>query len=678
MNLLKYFILTLFITIPTIKAFSGQPYMKYGKISDEEVNMKLCPFDSNASAVVLGDIGYTRFFITEEDVNVSFERHVRIKIFNKEAFYKGNFSFRLYKLSSGEEEKILSIKGHVYNLNNGKLEKSKLTNDNIFNDELDKNHDIVKVVMPDIKEGSIIELKYTMQSPFLFNLQPWYFQDDIPTVFSRYEAGIIEWYHYKNWIEGYINVDLQEEKKNEKFSFIQSAKITPGMNGGRTSSSTVELDAEVTYKTFTASNVPAFKDEPYITTPKDYLSAIRFELQSTRYPWTTNKNYTNTWRDINELLLRDEDFGVTLKSNGHLKGVSETIMAKTDDALQKAALSYEYIKNKIAWDGRYRTRAERSIRHAYNETKGNSADINLNLVALCRRTGLEAYPVLVSTRKHGKVRPGLVSLTQFNHVIAAVKLNNSYLLMDAIDRNCPYNLLPPQSLNGKGRLINKTEGEWVDLYSKVQRNELAMINLTFDENFNLTGTLSYKASDYGALQVRKMYKKEESEEDFVIEFEEKMDGVDISDLKIENLDSLHKPIVVKSSIKIEDGINKAGDMIFLNPKVVDKMVENVFKRQERVYPIDFNYPFKEQYMISIKLPEGYTFDEIPEPLVIALPENHGKYVFNIRTLGNTIQLTNQFAINQTLFPGTDYQGLKRFFEMIVTKEAEQVVIKKVN
>lgn len=663
----------------TSNVFAEKDFMKFGKITDRDLAISVCPFDSSAGAVILGDIGKSTFEVEENGTKLNFSRHVRIKIFNKESLEKGNFNIYLYRGTGGDYEKTGSIKGAVYNIVNGKLEKTKLTTDNIFRENVNKNRDVVKITMPNVKEGSIIDLYYTTISPFIFNIEPWYFQHDIPTLKSKYEVGVIEWFNYKSWVEGYLIVDKSTKSTNKTFSFLRSSQFTPNGKGSLiTGSERINFEAEVNYQTYFAENIPAFKDEPFITNPYDYYSSVHFELQWTKYPGSVVKSYTKEWKDINKLFNEDNNFGYTLKRDNHLNEIAESITAKETLPEYRAKLAYEHICEQMVWDGRYRKFAESTIKRAYNEKSGNSADINLNLVALCRLTGLEAYPVAVSTRSHGKIRPGYPNFSQFNHIIAAVKIEGKYLLMDAIDDNCPYNLLPPQSLNGQGRLINKAEGEWIDLYTNKANTEVYLGNLAIKEDMSLSGNLSLKAMNYGALNFRKEYKSEESQEDYIVELEERLDGINIEEFNVRNLDSLHKPIVITSAINTSNGVHKMNNLMFFSPKVIGRMEENIFKQEERVYPIDYNYPIKEQYMFNIQLPEGYEVDELPKPLVMSLPENKGRYVYVVKAVGNTLQLNCQFTINETIIPGGSYPEIKKFYELIVAKEAEQIVIKKTN
>ncbi len=679
MNSLKFLSLVTLCILISKNVFSEKVYMKYGKISENEIAMNVCPIDSNASAVVLGAIGRTNFKITQSDITIVFEKHIRIKVFDKEAFDKGNFKIYLYKGQNGKSEKITNIKGSVFNMTDGKLQKSKLSNDNVFRKELNTNHDVVNVSFPNITEGSIIDLDYQIESPFLFNFQPWRFQDDIPTLHSEYNVEIIEWFNYKNWMEGYIPIKRTETDRTETFKYTISPHMNANMGGGITSAKQVDLKPMVKYIKYLATNVPAFKNEPFITTPSDYLSSVQFELQTIKYPNSILKNYTSTWDKINETLLKDSNFGFALKADGHLKDIANTINSIASTPEQKARLAYEHISQKMAWNKSFRVETTSTLRKAYKENSGSSADINLNLVALCRLLGLDANPVIVSTRTHGMIRPGLVSLTQFNHVITAANINGQYILMDATDNSCPYNLLPSYSLNGKGRMVIPGLGCWIDLYSKTAKNESFYLNLTMDENLNLTGDLAYKGRNYAAVETRNEYKQDDSEDKFISNIEKKLSDADVSEFSIENVDSINNPIIIKSKVVLKDRISQAGDMLFLNPKVINRTIENIFKREERTYPVDYNYPIKEMVVVTITFPDNYEIDEIPQPKIASLPENEAKYIFSINKMGeNSIQFTNRYQINKTIFSGMEYPNLRKFNEIIVAKEAELVVLKKIN
>src|SRR5690606_29749619 len=91
--------------------------------------------------------------------------HERIKIYNKEGFDYATKIISLYKNESDKED-VTSLKGFTYNVINEKVENTKLEKEGIFNSLVSKFYHQKKFTMPNIKEGSVIEFKYSITSPF--------------------------------------------------------------------------------------------------------------------------------------------------------------------------------------------------------------------------------------------------------------------------------------------------------------------------------------------------------------------------------------------------------------------------------------------------------------------------------------------------------------------------------
>ena len=82
------------------------------------------------------------------------------------------------------------------------------------------------------------------------------------------------------------------------------------------------------------------------------------------------------------------------------------------------------------------------------------------------------------------------------------------------------------------------------------------------------------------------------------------------------------------------------------------------------------------YTLTLEIPEGYVFDETPKPVKVALPENKALFEYRIEKEGNSLVLTHRFVINQVVFLYDEYQLLKDFYNKMVEKHNELVVIKK--
>src|SRR5690606_30544412 len=82
-------------------------------------------------------------------------------------------------------DKIISFKAVTYNLEGEKIVETKVKNSDIFTEKINKYWEVQKTTFPNVKDGSVIEYKYTMQSPFYRNIPRWYFQGSIPVMYSE-------------------------------------------------------------------------------------------------------------------------------------------------------------------------------------------------------------------------------------------------------------------------------------------------------------------------------------------------------------------------------------------------------------------------------------------------------------------------------------------------------------
>jgi hypothetical protein len=124
----KALLISLTFCFSVISQLSAQKsFMKFGKIPEQDIEMTVYPNDTSAAAVVLGDFGFTRFAISEDEgFYLNFTRHIRIKILKKTALSWADFRIVLYVGQGGDDEEVNMLKGFTFNMENGKLSKYKL------------------------------------------------------------------------------------------------------------------------------------------------------------------------------------------------------------------------------------------------------------------------------------------------------------------------------------------------------------------------------------------------------------------------------------------------------------------------------------------------------------------------------------------------------------------------
>jgi hypothetical protein len=648
---------------------------KFGDVPVEDLNMTIYSPDSTASAVILVDFGESELrYNQEKGFVLGFERHLRIKILKPDGLSFADQEIRTYN-RSGNSEKISVLKGITFNLENGKVVETKLKNDQVFKTTFDKNWDITKFSMPNVKVGSVIDITYSVTSDFFMNFQDWEFQSTIPVVWSEYRARVPEYFHYDKYMQGYVTLHANESERAPTQITLRWKDDLEDRTAGRSPFHEEKIDLMETKFRWIAKEVPAFKAEPFLTTPKDYISKINFELASTQFPRQPIRNYLGNWNEINKTYFESNDFGGEITSNGYLKKTVEELTAGIVAPKEKVAAIVNYLKKTVAWDGRSTDFSGSQLKKVLDDKKGNSAEINLLLCSMLEKAGLEVYPILSSTRDNGFIREMYPHSSQFNYVLCGVKLDDNLLLLDATDPFLAYNIIPERCLNGKGMAVAKSGPFWVNLAHVNKTKTIATATLNLNENGELAGQVSVERTGYSAANQRKKYQKL-GETEYLKEFGTSKDW-DITKSSFENLKDYHLSFKEKHEVGIfNNQVTQAGDVIYINPFVLLQKESNPFKLEKREYPVDFGFSNDEIYVATITIPDGFVVEELPKSKVMMLPENASKFMFNVSQAGNKIMITSNLSINKSLFIQDEYPGIREMFNQIVAKHSEQIVLKK--
>lgn len=672
-SLIKILFLSFLMISILSTSFSQKPPMKYGKVDMADMEMTVYEKDSSASAVVLADFGKSYF--SWDEINrfqLKFERHVRVKVLNKNGYDQGDVEVYLYHDGSNKEV-LVGLKGTVYNLENGKIVKSKLDNKSIFEEVINNYSTATKFTMPNVREGSIIEYTYKISSDFYFNYREWEFQKEIPIIWSEYNASFPEYVHYQKVSQGYLPFKINtSEVKPKSIILVSQNNRGFGNQGGRTS--TEKIDFQENHYKWVVEHAPAFVGEPYMTTYKNYISKISFELESTKFPNRPFNNVMGDWATLNKKLLESEYFGLKVKGSNFLKKQTELLTAGESTNLGKATAIYDYVKKTIEWNGYNSVYLNSNFKKPLEENKGNSAEINLLLASMLQKSGLNASPVLISTRSHGIVRTEYAISDQFNYVICKLDIDGKTMLLDATDQYLTMGVLPERCLNGKGWVVSEASSGWVDINTHNKRATRTVGNLELLETGILSGTIEHRYGGYRAHAPRKTYSTK-GKEDYISDIKSKSSW-NIKTLEIENNKELSKPFILKYDLELDSEAESLGEQIYFNPLIGNRMEVNPFKLEERQYPVDFACPLEEMYYMTYIIPDGYHVEEHPQQMAIALPDKAGVYLYTVTTQGNKLTIMSKLNINKTLFLPSEYPNIKEFYAQVVAKQNEQVVLKK--
>ncbi len=669
-------ILSLLVVFFVSQSIMAQDY-RFGKVSKEELQEKFNPLDSSASAAYLYKYRKT-FYEYQKDKGFQLITKVyeRLKIYNQEGFDYATKAITLHK-SGSYHETASGLKAYTYNLVDGKVESSKLKKDGIFKTEKSKYRNETKFTMPNIKEGSVVEYEYKIISPFYQNVDEFNFQYAIPVKKLEAEFQAPEYYNFKVNIKGFLKVTPKIENKRDKITF--NTKSRSGGTGfgnptSKTTFSSSNLEFNKVVSTYNLENIPALKEEPFVNNINNYRSSVKYELSYTKFPQSTLKYYSTTWEDVVKTIYKSSSFGAELNKSGYYEDDIDALISTISDPKKRIALIFDFVKSKVKWNKYYGKYTSDGVRKAYKEQVGNVAEINLMLTSMLRYAGLNANPVLVSTRQNGI--PLFPTREGYNYVISCVELPTGNVLLDATNKYSSPNILPYRTLNWEGRIIKKDgSSSLISLYPLENSKTSILIMANLSEEGDLEGNYRSVKTNHKALSYRDRYNNSD-ENDFLEKLENRFGGLEVSDFKVNNAKELSKPVMESYKFFKESQADIIGDKIYFSPLFFLSTKENPFKLEKREFPVDFGYPSSSTYRVTINLPEGYKVESLPEASGLVLPENLGTYKYILSQSQSTIQLLIDTKINTSIVSPIYYETLKEYFKQLIEKENEQIVLTK--
>ncbi len=634
----------------------------FGRISMTELSMKTYEPDTSAGAVVLKEFGEAHISNGDE-YNLIFKYHVRIKILDKNGLGESDIEIPLYQ-GAKSAERILELKASSFNIENDRIKEEPVQDRNVFTQDVNDHWKVRKFAIPNVRVGSVIELSYTLESPFIFNFRSWEFQSDIPKMESEYWASMPGVYQYNITLRGYLKLARNE------------SKVVKGCLGSGSGPLTGGFSADCLVMKFGMKDIPAFIEEDYMTARKNFLSSINFELSEVRHPDGRVDKVTKEWKDAELELRQDGKFGLQLRRGKDIGAQVEALVQGETDELLKAKKVYTFIRDWYVWNETYGKYSELGIKKAFDERKGNIGDINLSLIAALRFAGLDAEPVILSTRANGTVVELHPVLSEFNYVIGKVNIGDKVYLADATDRAYPFGMLPERCLNGKGRVVGDGKSYWIDLQPTEIRKTTSVLSLVLDSIGVIRGSLTSTFFGYDAVNKRREIRSFQSYDDYISDLKTVLAGIEIKDYELRNVDDWEKPLTRTLNIEVHVFDDPGVANFLFNPFLLDKFSENPFRSQERLYPVDFGVPLERITVFNLQYPAEFEIVNVPESIGLALPNSGGRFLFQASNLDHKFAMSNSLSIRKTVYTSEEYYYLKELFNHILQVQNGDLVFKR--
>jgi len=654
-------ILPLLVTLSLFSITAGAQDFEFGAFTVSDLAMKKYDKDTSAHAVVLMEHGRAEIARTgDDDINLVFDYHVKIKLFDKTAFDEGNIEIPFYSRDGLTYEHVEDIKAITISADeNGQVVKTELDPHKIYTVKDGAHLSRLKFAMPALREGAVIEYEYKLVSPWIDTFHPWEFQSNIPKVYSEYDVHIPAFWNFNASMTGGLKL-----AKN-------LAEVERGCFSYR------GANCDCSHFTYGMADIPAFIVEDDMTSPRNFISAIHYTLtDETNLGGGGTIKIAKDWRDVDYDLKHADYFGSQIKKTGLFKDkIAPIITGKTDD-LEKAKAIYTYIKKAIKWNDLDNYGSADGIRAALDNHTGNAAEVNFSLIAALKAAGLNADAVLLSTREHGYVNKLYPETSSFNYVIAKLDIGDKSYLLDATDPMLSFGLLPMRCLNDQGRVMTLDKPSyWIDMASPERQTNTIAYDLTLLPDGKMKGTMTHYSMGYAAYQKRKEIKKFNSVDEYVENLGEHS-RFKILSSTISGVDSLDESVSEKYEIEVKEYDNMDRGHFKFNPYVTDRLEINPFKLKDRTYPVDLGMPAVTRVTLVMHLPEKFEIETPPQKLSIGLPNNGGDFLTDFEADSNSFTFSHVMELKKPIYSPEEYPYLKEFMNKIILTEREEMMFVK--
>jgi len=623
--------------------------------------MSAYPSDTNANAIILFDVGGTKL---NDNLELVFSRTTRIKILREAGYTWGTNSVTIY--SKDNQERIEDIEGATYVMGaDSNAVVTEMDDDAIFKEKLDDTHTRYKFTLPKLSPGCIIEYRYTVFSSNWHNIKDWTFQLSEPVLWSEYAVSTPPNLQYSGITRGYQSFYINElVEENQVFQGEAAAFIKHGI-------------VKCNKYHWAVADAAALRSEPYITALSDYAASVELQLAGYYQKGGMYVKILESWEKVVSELIDLPTFGERIDASGDVRKKTAEVIAGKNTDQEKANAIYDYVRTTMVWNNSTSAIAKRSPEEVLEAKTGTSGEINFLLMSMLEAAGIPSHPVILSTRGNGKVQVVYPLVNQFDYVIAGLNLNGVECYLDATDPNRGFSLLPMRVLNVSGLRVKDGPVEWATIATDKKSVHTSTAVLTLSSDGRIEGIVESVDEDYEALTRRSDLQSESESEVAQAVFR-----VEDTDLKVDSIqfterDNPDKPLKTRARIVGEDYAQSGGDLLYVNPMVINRRKQSPFKNPDRKFPVDMGHGLKMSTSVDITIPPGY---QVKEPMAgrsISLPKNAVSYSRSSQIDSNVIHYKAEFQVNKSEIEPNLYMRLRDFYAMVVSYQSEQIVLERV-
>ena len=629
---------------------------EWGKVTKEELMMTQCSFEKNADAMLLLDLAQVLYHTGETSnyyttgFRITTNYYQRYKVFSENGTSHAN---KVLTVRTSWNEEVRNLRAICTNLVNGEVKKTILNMHDVHTTKLSEHENQVSFTVPGVMAGSVFEVIYQKEQDVTYTLPDWYFTSSVPSVRSSLTVGFRDRIGY--YIDKHVVSDTIEEER--------------------------EKMGTLTAVTYTMRNLKSYAQEPYTTSPKNYMNWIRFQLKSfatSSYISDKDKQDTriiSSFDKLSEHIFKDPLFVANVVKNPIPNRQWDEIISKNMSKETKTWAIYDYIRRNIKWNGAEGLIPVATNADIWKNKTGSWADISVLLICALRSEGITAYPIIVGSRHNPDMNQSYPILDDYSGLDVLVIMDGDRkLLLDPTERYLRFGEADIDQLNTSG-LVLQDIGKyyWYAIEDKKESEEKVFIKTSFDESGKMSGAMTLAFGNHSGDKMVKA-KKNDNREAISEYLKREIPNVTVEDMS-DSIDALTSSFIYSVKFSAQAVTDNDGN-VYISMSSVYGDLSSPFVNKQRMADIDLGYRCKTTVSMEIQLPDGYAADPVPAPLSVSMKDSAALFANHAEIKNKTVVLYQDMDYRKSFFKVADYPAFFDFEKKYYDIKQRPVVIRK--
>ena len=430
--------------------------------------------------------------------------------------------------------------------------------------------------------------------------------------------------------------------------------------------------------TFLVDNLPAIKNEMLSPSFSDISPWVMARL--TNFYYEGYKGKVNNWKDLGSWMYAN-----LLHERAVLKPETEQLIkdkvkgASSD--LEKAKIVYKYVQDntryisvQVGIGGIQPIEASEVDRVKYGDCKGLSNYTH----ALLNAVGVTSYYTHVEAGKDPvSFEDDFASLSQGNHVILAIPIEDEYSFIDCTSQVHPFGFIGDFTDNRKVLIIKPEGGELYRTTSyleKVNKQETKAI-IVIKEDASVEAEV--EIATYG-IQYDNRFNIQDLDKDKLIEHYQDywsyINNISVASYELNNN---------KNEVEFKEAVNVSatnyssisGDRLLFMPNALNRNKFVPKRYRSRKLSFQIKRGFYDEDHFTINIPENYNVESMPETQV--LETEFGSYAISVEKIEkNKLLYTRSFLLKKGLYNAEKYNEYRNFRKKIAKLDNSKIALLK--